>query len=1064
MKNHQRTLCAAVATIAAISIPPAFIPAGAATVSQDQDDAAVLRSYHAGNGFLSRGLNELAAKEYRAFLDAHADHPRAPTARYGLAVALYRMKDYKSAAAELERIDATVDFEFAAETSLLLGQARMATKSWSEAAAALARVVADHPAHDLADDAAALLAEARYRAGDYNHVSDACEFIERHAPKSPGRDRAELFGGLSAMQMKAFGEAVDRFERLLDRSPDGTYSDRASLLLARCYQREGDSEAAARQYRDVLDRSSGGAEAFAPEALYALGGILRRQGEADDAGAYLDRLIEEHGESNLVPLAHLERGRVSFDAGDYERAREHFQAAAELAEQADQAMYWAAKCDLRLGAPADAAQRLGEAIASHPESSLRPEMEYDQAVALLRADRPEDAIDAFRGFRRAFPDHSMAPEALRLMAFTAHRLENYEQSAQWCDEFLEAYPDHAGGPRTSIEFLRAENEFLAGDLERAVDRYEAFLQQHADHDRAKEARFRLAMGLHRLEQHDEARAHLEATVKALGDDPQYRSAILALGDVYFRAGEWGKAADRMEQYFSFGSDAPNADDSLIKLGLARHRQGRHDDALRAYERLLQDHLESPHRLQAMFERAQAVAAVDRVDDAMAAFEDVLEEGGDSRFRPHALNHLGSIAMRREAWRDAARYFGELSEFDAAEPDLRGEALFQHGQALMAMDDYDAASDAFARLAEEHPDHGRADLSLANRALCLARAGEHQRALEAIATVESELADAIDPSLLTSLRYEKAWSLRALGEMDDAAATYRTMLEGAADGRLRRFARVELAELVARDDDHQAAIELLRPLQDDLDELPGDLAERAAYRYGVSLYELEEFDAAAEALDAFVERHPEGDLTTSARLLAGESLFTLKKHQQAIEHLKRIAEAADDPKILEPALLRLGEAEAALQHWANSEAAFQRHLERFEDSKLRYQALFGVAWARENQGRYPEAIEMYRTVIDTHDGPTAARSQFQVGECLFAQKKFEDAAAELMKVDILYAYPEWSAAALYEAGRCFEAMRQTAQAKAQFEAVQEKYADTKWAELAGERLTAHSRSGLPGRGE
>src|SRR4051812_27276541 len=49
-------------------------------------DESATRAYLAGNGLLSRGMYELAAAEYRKFLAEHADHEKAPQARYGLGV------------------------------------------------------------------------------------------------------------------------------------------------------------------------------------------------------------------------------------------------------------------------------------------------------------------------------------------------------------------------------------------------------------------------------------------------------------------------------------------------------------------------------------------------------------------------------------------------------------------------------------------------------------------------------------------------------------------------------------------------------------------------------------------------------------------------------------------------------------------------------------------------------------------------------------------------------------------------------------------------------------------
>jgi TolA-binding protein len=170
----------------------------------------------------------------------------------------------------------------------------------------------------------------------------------------------------------------------------------------------------------------------------------------------------------------------------------------------------------------------------------------------------------------------------------------------------------------------------------------------------------------------------------------------------------------------------------------------------------------------------------------------------------------------------------------------------------------------------------------------------------------------------------------------------------------------------------------------------------------------------------------------------------------------------DHEAWNPSLLRLGDALGAVQNWQRSEAMFRRSLKEIPDSPTWYQAQFGVGFALQNQKRYDEAIEAYRAVIGRHEGSTAARAQFQVGECLFAQRRFDDAVRELLRVDILYAYPEWSAPALYEAGRCFVELGDTVSARKQFEQVQARYGETEWAPLAADRLEDLAAPALPGQ--
>src|SRR6185503_1056110 len=99
----------------AIGAPPAAQSRPAAAANGD-------REYAAANGLLSRGLYELAAKEYRSFLEAHPDHPKAASARYGLGVALHRSGKREEALASLAAIQPASNFEFAAETLFLTGQ------------------------------------------------------------------------------------------------------------------------------------------------------------------------------------------------------------------------------------------------------------------------------------------------------------------------------------------------------------------------------------------------------------------------------------------------------------------------------------------------------------------------------------------------------------------------------------------------------------------------------------------------------------------------------------------------------------------------------------------------------------------------------------------------------------------------------------------------------------------------------------------------------------------------------------------------------------------------------
>ena len=508
------------------------------------------------------------------------------------------------------------------------------------------------------------------------------------------------------------------------------------------------------------------------------------------------------------------------------------------------------------------------------------------------------------------------------------------------------------------------------------------------------------MALHRQERFGDARPWLESVVDGRDTEQRYRSALLAAGDGEFQRDRWPAAEQHLRDYLSFGLDQPGADDALLKLGLAQQRQGDRDGALETFGSLIDQRDDSPHRLHGLFETGQVLVELDRHDEARTVFEQVLEQGPESPFAGHAMNHLGALALRDGDFSEAALFFGSAAS-KLGSGDAAAEALFQQGRALMAARSYDRARSVLSTLLGSYPSHERTAQASALHAVALSRqdvqdeAG-HQSALAAIERVEARHLGSLEPALRASLWYEKAWCLRELGRYDDAAHTYRRVLDQEQSGDQRvgdvcDHATLELAELEADAGRYQEAAELLRRLERRTGGTAGEpvLHRQVEYRLGLCEFHLGRHVQAATMLESWLGDEPDAELVPSARLLCAESLINQGRYGRAIEHLDRLVTDHPGDESQGPGLLRLGTRHGELQNWPSSEEAFATYLQRFEGSELWFQAQFGIGWARENQGRYDDAIAAYHLVTARHQGPTAARAQFQVGECLFAQKKYDE---------------------------------------------------------------------------
>ncbi len=1031
-------------------------------VGADDSGDAALRDYLSGNGLLNRGLYDLAVKEYQGFLSKHAGHEKASVARYGLSVSLFRLQKFEDAARELDKLRKLTDFEFSAEVSTMSGQAHLATGETKEAVMSFRETVTRYGDHDLADDAGSGLVESLYREREFAGALEACGDFSNRWPENPLRERVEFFGGLCEMATGDYEAAAKRYGPFLEKFAKGPFAEQVSLLLAQCHQRNRSVDAAIAQYRKVLTQST---KDFVPDALLSLGGLLYEKGAYGEAATVLDRLLEKYKSHPNAPRAVFQRALVYFATENYKRAYKAFQVAEQFDKAtADRSSYWSGKCKLRLEEFGKAAERFAGAYEKYSDSSLAPLMLYDRGVALLQAEDSDSALDSLELFRKRFEDHELVPSAMNMIATTLHNQKKFAASRKLCDEFRSRFPDHELSP--GLAFLQAENLFFAKSYKEAAIGYREVLEKYGSDGRGDLAKLRLATSLYRLDAFDEARELFEAVASLADVDAMYQPALLGLGDILFQCGEWKQAEQRLDAYLSFGTSQPSADDALLKRALSRQRQEKFAEARTDYEELLARFDDSAHRLQARFELGQVLVSLDEPEKAKEALEAVLSEGDDSRFAPHALNHLAALAMKSGDYDRSAKLYemaGRSKHVDSLAPNL----LFQEAQSLMAAKDFAGAEKSLSSFVSRYGEDDRASQAGGQLVIAIARQDRCDDALATFDVLPSGTLLRLEGSLVAAVQYERAWCLRSVGKTDEAATVYHEILDGKAPEDTARHVMLELGEILASKGDFKDAAKVLGKLHESLSSGDGDalqaIREKGTYRLAVCAFELGEFEKAASLFEEFLGSFEASQHSASASFFAGEAYYKLGRHDRCAKHMGRIIEKFAEHDVVGPALLRLGEATAVLQRWAVSEQAFDTYLSRFGDSDVWYQAQFGRGWAREHQKRFDEAMNDYGSVVEKHKGATAARAQFQVGQCLFAKKDHEAAVRELLKVDILYAYPEWSAAALYEAGRCFEKLAKPAEAQSQFRRVAENFSETAWAKLALKRLNdVSTASALPGQ--
>ncbi len=1022
---------------------------GAPTLAQTD---AASRQLYAANGLANRGLCDLAITEYRAFLDAAPEHQLATLGRYGLAACLARSGEYTEAVELLDQVVEDRRFEFLPDALLLHAQSLLAMNEYARAdeqAEAFLRRFADHA---RAGEASALRAEALYREGEYNASSS----IGREAVQEGGAWawRAGLFAGLADAARGRDREAVDVLEASLGGAPSDDDRGYITLLIAQAEHRLGDEAAALSAYERVIEFEI--PTSFAP-ALQGAAQIRLARGEFD-AAAEIARTLRGQG-GTWAAWADVALGRAALGEDDLAEARKRLgpllaDGAPEVTR--DSAAYWLAKVEAASGDHGAAFALLDGALERSPENALEAEMRYDAAIALANAGRSEDAIRALAVFIRDHEEHALTPAAAFAEARLLHDAGEYEMALERAEAWLGAYAGH--DQETEAEFLRAESLYLLGRLDDASDAYESWLTAHDDHRDAELATLRYGLCRYELGDDEGARAALEPVAPLASDSPIYRAAWLALGEIAFADEQWETAATRLLGYAAFDSGVASRDAALLKAGLALERLDRLAPAADAFRSVLNEHPDSDEAGGAAVALARVLEASGDGQGAERTLRTLVEERPSDGLAPASMRRLGQMAHAAGrmdeaiAWYERAIAGGETEAASGARLDLV--------RALLAAKNNERALRELGLLPDELSDGHRATAG-ALGVVTLSRLGRNE---EAIQSADRALTDdrraLLDRSLDRLARFERARAMLAVERTDDAAAVLTRLLAEQDRDEVRLYAATELASLASASESHERAQEFAQLVLRD-ERAPAPARERALYVSGVSSWRTGDHAAAADTLETLLGQFGDSELAPPAALVRGEALLELGQRDAALEPLTLAASGGDD-STAPAALLRLGETLSDLQRWARAEEVFAEHLTRFGDDARAYQARFGAGWAKEHQERYDDAIADYRMVVDTAGGPTAARAQFQIGECFFAQEKLEDAARELLRVDLLYAYPEWSAAALCEAGRCFEQLARPRDARAQYDRVIAEYPDSDWAVIARERVAQLTTATPPGR--
>ena len=229
-----------------------------------------------------------------------------------------------------------------------------------------------------------------------------------------------------------------------------------------------------------------------------------------------------------------------------------------------------------------------------------------------------------------------------------------------------------------------------------------------------------------------------------------------------------------------------------------------------------------------------------------------------------------------------------------------------------------------------------------------------------------------------------------------------------------------------------------------------------------------WDRVAAVMNQLVQESPDSPLRLPAEYWIAEAAYRQGHFDEAGKRFGalsgRIAGRKDDWLAMIP--LAPAQTLAQKKQWADAQAIAGRIATDYPDFREQYEVDYLLGRASAAQADFTGARRFYLKVVRSSTGgktETAAMAQWMIGETYFHQENYPAALREYLRVEILYSYPRWQAAALLQAGKCQEALGHPKDAADLYARLIKLYSNTEFTEEATRRLhgmEAHDKARVP----
>jgi TolA-binding protein len=887
------------------------------------------------------------------------------------------------------------------------------------------------------------VATGHYAASRWELAAETfTEFVSVY-PDHEKADSARFYLGQSLVQIGRFADARVHFTALLKADPDSRFAKHAlfrngesAYLAGKTDLAQADLEVFHEKYPD---------DSLCAYVLPYLGEIALAAGDATKAREYFSQAIGSHPEGPLADDARFGLAQA-FDQleSDAEAERLYRELIdAEASAVADRALFHLGLLQYEAGDSKAALETWNTLVERFPNTPLRAKASLGRGWALYRLQKYGEAAAALESLSA---DEKIGVEAQYWLGMTLRAQHQWRRAAETLVVAAGAAEDHP--LQAGIAFHAGDSLLRVGDPEGATRHFDVVLDRAATSEWADDSLLGKIQAAHELEKHERidvlaglfaeqfAESNLASDVQLL-----HASALMALK-------KYAQAVGPLESYLA-GEEPPQEVAALAELVTCFLKLDKIDSAYHAFQRL-SDNYPSDALIPELTHKLAEAAYRSGDKELSARLFKNLAANDKPEYAAQGLSGRAWSQLQAGKMDEAAELFAQLLLNHPKSP-LAAEAALTRGQILEQQDKIDGALAMYHRVIQEFSEAEELPEALLRAALIHDNLEQNQQAVVLYTRLVTQQPEF--PRLDAAL-YGLAWAHAEMDSPEQSLQYFRRLHREYPKSKYWADSTYRLAEKASEDEQYDAASELLARLIESKPE--ADILAHALYLQGRVAARRELWASVEPAMAELLKTAPDSPLRLPAEYSIAEAAYRMNNFERADALLAELSKQIAGRKEAWLAMVPLRRAQVAA-HFGRWDESLELAKELRRDFPA-FARMYEVDYLRGRcfaaRAQFEAARRAYLDVINSAEGSrteTAAMAQWMIGETYFHQEDYERARREYLRTEILYAYPEWQAAAMLQAGKCLEQLGRWTDAAELYSRSLKKYPDTQYTEEINRRL-------------